>query len=323
VWAGTRQRLRPRALAALLLGTSVLLAVAGGAPHARAEPTGGGELGPGYVRATAADLGAGTFGGAGLPAHEPSSDPPLTWVRVSRQAWCVLFAGDPPTDANAIPVPGPSFRFPLDPGPAVGVPAGTMIVSMLYDSLPDDARIIGEFVQELGDDPTRDGDIVIIPRCIGPGEPAFAGPPSAAEIWQQTPLPRAVVDARPPGTLAWPGITRLGSDFTSGALAPTTASVALRGYQVDVTATPIAYAWSFGEGTDVVTPDAGPTQRVAYLRRGDFTVTRYVVWEGRARTTAFGGDFGEQYLGTVAIPERIPYHVGEIRALLRTTPGRG
>ncbi|MFI5046357.1 MAG: hypothetical protein ACHQIG_04785 [Acidimicrobiia bacterium] len=289
------------------------------AERAFAQTTGGGELGPGYVRATAADLGAGTFGGVGLPARAPASDPPFTWVHVVRQSVCVVFDGEPPADAHAIPMPGPSFGFPIDPGAPVGVPANTVLVNSDY-VLPPSARTIGTLVQEVGDDPTRTGDLVIVPRCVGPNEPPFRAPPSAAEIWQQTPLPRAVIDASPPGTFTWPGITRLGSDFRSGALAMTTAEVSLRGYQVSVSAVPIAYAWAFGDGTDFVSPDAGAAQRVAYLRRGDYTVTRYVVWEGHAQVRAFGGVIAELDLGTVTIPERVPYHVAEIRAVLRTNP---
>ncbi|HEX5587053.1 MAG TPA: hypothetical protein VFZ17_07070 [Acidimicrobiia bacterium] len=297
------------------------VAISSVTPRADAQSSGGGELGPGYVRATAADLGAGTFTGGGLPAASPSTEPPFRWVRVVHASVCVVFAGDPPAGSNPVPVPGPSFGFPLRPGPAVGVPAGTVIVGDAIP-LPPDAVVVGTFVQEVGDDPTVDGDIVIIPRCIQPGEPPLANPPSAAAIWQETPLPRAVVRASPPGTRAWPGITRLGSDFRSDGLGPTMAAVSLDGYDVEVTAVPIAYAWSFGDGTDVVTPDAGPPRRVAYLRRGDFTVTRYVVWEGTAHLTAFGGDFGTKYLGTVTIPERVLYHVAELRAVLRSTPGR-
>jgi hypothetical protein len=146
--------------------------------------------------------------------------------------------------------------------------------------------------------------------------------PSAAEIWQQTPLPRAVIEASPPGTTAWPGITRLGSDFRSPALPPASAEVSLRGYDVTATAQPVAYAWSFGDGTGVVAPDEGAVPRVAYLRRGDYAVTRYVVWRGAAEVRAFGGLIARLDLGTVTIPEHVPYHVAEIRAVLRTTPGR-
>ena len=230
-----------------------------------------------------------------------------------------MFDGPPPADAHAIPMPGPSFGFPIEPGAPVGVPANTVLVNSDYP-LPEGARAIGTLVQEVGDDPTRTGDLVIVPRCVGPNDPPFRAPPSAAEIWQQTPLPRVVIVASPPGTLEWPGITRLGSDFRSDGVATTTAAVALHGYDVTVTAVPIAYAWGFGDGSEVTSPDAGAAQRVAYLRRGDYTVVRYVVWEGTADVRAFGGLIARQYLGTVTIPERAPYHVAEIRAVLRTNP---
>jgi hypothetical protein len=182
--------------------------------------------------------------------------------------------------------------------------------------------VVGDFVVEVGDDRSRADDIVVVPRCIQPGAPLLGAPPSAAEIWQETPLPRAVVRANPPGTAEWPGITRLGTDFSSEPLPPATAAVVLRGYAVDAVAVPVAYAWSFGDGTDVLDAQVGSRTRVAYLRRGGYTVTRWVVWEGQARLSAFGLDLGVIDLGTVTIPERVPYRVGEIRALLRTPPGR-
>jgi len=101
------------------------------------------------------------------------------------------------------------------------------------------------------------------------------------------------------------------------ALGPTSASVSLRGFDVEVVAHPIAYAWAFGDGTDVVSADPAIPVRVAYLRRGGYDVTLYVVWEGRARMSLLGLDLGVRDLGTVTIPERVPYHVAEIRALLR------
>jgi hypothetical protein len=286
-----------------------------------AQTSGVGELGPGYVRATAADLGAGTYPGVGLPAQAPSDAPPFTWVHVERQSLCVVFDGEPPADAHAIPVPGPSFGFPIAPGPPIGVPPGTVLVNSDVD-LPAGARVVGHLVQEVGDDPTRSDDLVLVPRCAQPGDPPLSSLPSAAEVWQQTPLPRAVIDASPPGTAAWPGITRLGSDFRSAALDAATAAVAIRSYDVTATALPVAYAWSFGDGSGLVSPDAGRAPRVAYLRRGDYTVTRYVVWHGTAEVRAFGGLIARMDLGTVTIPERLPYHVAEIRAVLRTNPGR-
>ena len=61
---------------------------------------------------------------------------------------------------------------------------------------------------------------------------------------------------------------------------------------------------------------------VPYPRRGDFAVTLYVVWEARAHLTyaPWGVSLGDIDLGTVTLPEHLPYHVAEIRAVLRTTP---
>jgi hypothetical protein len=303
---------------ALLAGIALVLGLA--TLPAASQTTGGGELGPGYVRATAADLGAGTFGGAGIPARAPATQSPLVWSRATTGQVCAVFATPPSPEVGVTPLPGPSVSWPHTPGPALGAPPGTVLVHQL-ESLPADARVVGAFVVEVGDDRSRAGDIVIVPRCIQPGDPILSGPPSAAEIWERTPLPRAVVQANPPGTREWPGITRLGTDFWSDPLAIATASVVIDGFTVDVTAVPVAYAWSFGDGTELVTP-AGARTRLAYLRRGRFTVTRYVVWEGRARIAAFGLDFGDFDLGTVTIPEEMPYRVAEVRALLRTPTGR-
>ena len=304
---------------ALVLALAVVASCVPGIEHALAQTSGGGELEPGYVRATAADLGAGTYSGGGTPVQSPSTAPPFTWVRVERQSRCVVFPGAVPADAHAVPVPGPSFGFPIQPGAPIGVPASTVLVNADY-ALPEGARDIGQLVQDVGDDPTRSDDLVIIPRCITAGSPPIPVPPSAAEIWQQTPLPRAAIDARPPGTAAWPGITRMGTDFRSPAVAPATAAVSLRGYDVVATAVPVAYAWSFGDGTTLAAPDANGVPRVAYLRRGDYTVTRFVVWQGTAEVRAYGGLIARLDLGTVTIPERAPYHVAEIRAVLRTNP---
>src|SRR4029077_20086680 len=120
----------------------------------------------------AADLGAGTYPGGGLPTQAPSSAPPFTWVRVVRQSRCVVFPGAVPDDAHAVPVPGPSFGFPIEPGAPIGVPASTVLVNADY-RLPDGARDVGQLVQDVGDDPTRSDDLILVPRCVAPGAPAL------------------------------------------------------------------------------------------------------------------------------------------------------
>jgi hypothetical protein len=313
---------RPRTLrhvVVLLAVTFVLMASL--VTSARAQTSGGGELGPGFVRADAADLGAGTFPGGGLPAREPSTEPPLRWERIPVAAVCVIFRSPPPPEISVRPVSGPGKGWPVIPATPIGVPSETLIVSPLTP-LPADAQVIGALVLDVGEDPAVVSDIVVLSRCVGPNEPLLPAPPSAAEIWQETPLPRAAVRASPPGTRDWPGITRMGSDFASDPLGITTAAVDLRGYAVEVLATPIAYGWSFGDGTELIDRTPGAATRVAYLRRGEFPVTRYVVWEGRARLSIYGVDLGMRDLGTVTIPEALPYRVREIRAVLRTPKPR-
>ncbi len=106
----------------------------------------------------------------------------------------------------------------------------------------------------------------------------------------------------------------------------TVANVSVRGFDVAVVAHPIAYAWDFGDGSTLVGTDPGNAsapERIAFARRGNYGVRLYVVWEGRAHISFRGLALADEDLGTVTLAEVFPYHVAEIRALLRTTPGRG
>jgi hypothetical protein len=186
--------------------------------------------------------------------------------------------------------------------------------------LPPDAVVVGPLVWDRGEPAQGEGTVIVVPWCPSPGSPPPVPAPSPAEIWEQTPLPRAPVAASPPGTAGWPGITRLATRVWSDAREPATAAVTLRGFSAVVTATPIAYAWSFGDGSTAVV--ASPPAAVTFTRRGDYRVTLFVVWEGRARISypEWGLEVGDIDLGTVTIPEALPYHVAEIRSVLRTLP---
>jgi hypothetical protein len=199
----------------------------------------------------------------------------------------------------------------------------------IYDAgaLPPGATSFGVYGFDIGT-ARGGGRVVVIPRCARPGEPLLPTPPSAAAVWQQTPLPRESVSANPPGTRAWPGIVNLESWFWGAPMPDAQASVTLEGYTVSVVAHAVAYAWSFGDGTSSVRPDPGTRAspaRAGYRRRGDYDVTLYVVWAGRAHVSqpAWGLDLGDQDLGTVTIPERVVYHEAEIRAVLRTRTAGG
>ena len=104
-------------------------------------------------------------------------------------------------------------------------------------------------------------------------------------------MPRTVVHASPPGTTSWPGITRLATHFWGNAVLEAHAHVVLRGFDVAVVAHPVAYAWDFGEGTTLVRADPGNEDApvpVTFVRRGDYGVHLYVVWEGRAHLSFRG-----------------------------------
>ncbi len=310
-----------------IVGAVVLLGLT--AP-AGAQTSGGGELGRDYVRASAGDLGAGTFPGSGLPSMRPAVESPYDWSRALTGGRCLVFPGPIPAElAGAVsPLPG-IVTFPyvsIHVGALLGAPPGAVRVDG-NPALPPGVVPVGDFVVDVAT-PRVGTDLLIVPRCVQPGEPLLPTPPSAAEIWQQTPLPRATVHANPPGTRDWPGIVHLESRFWGTALPDARATVELRGYVVTVVAHPVAYAWSFGDGTTTV--DAGPGSADApaqteYRRRGDYDVVLYVVWAGLSHTSApaWGLDFGDQYLGTVTLPVRVAYHEAEIRALLRSRTARG
>jgi hypothetical protein len=295
---------------------------------AAGQTSGGGVLDPDYVRATAQDLGGGTFSGAPIPSAEPSSVAPYDWSRADTGAMCVLFEGPIPPPllllGSVTPLPG-IFLLPNVPvrvAPLVGAPSGAVRMER-SGGVPRDAIYVGDLVADVATPTTPDRDLLVVPRCALPGEPLPPEPPSAAEIWQQTPLPRATIHADPPGTRSWPGVVRMESRFWADALPDTHAAVTLVGFDVDVFARPIAYAWLPGDGTVAV--GAGPGSADApvpahYTRRGDYGVTLYVVWVGFAHTSqpGLGLDFGDQFLGTVTLPERIGYHEVEVRALLHS-----
>ena len=296
-----------------------------------AQTSGGGALGPDYVRASANDLGAGTFPGGGLPSAEPSTVSRYEWTRTPTGGRCAVFAGPIPAALAGVVTPLPGiFLFPYAPlhvGLLQGAPAGAVRVD--GDApLPPGTTAAGDFVVDQAT--ARDGaaDVFVVPRCARPGEPLPAAPPTAAAIWEQTPLPRAVVHASPPGTPTWPGIVNLETRFWGGALPDARADVLLDGYSIDVAAHPVAYAWSFGDGTTSVATGPGSADapsRVTYRRRGDRTVVLYVTWAGLAHVTApaLGLDLGLQDLGTVTLPEPVTYREVEIRALLRSRTARG
>ena len=186
----------------------------------------------------------------------------------------MVFPGAVPPDLGGVVSPLPGIvTFPyvtIHVGALLGAPPGAVRVDG-NPPLPPGAVVAGDFVVDTAT-PRVGTDLLIIPRCAQPGDDLPPAPPTAAEIWEQTPLPRATVHANPPGTRAWPGIVNLESRFWGDPLPDARATVALRGYIVTVVAHPVAYAWSFGDGTTSVSggpggPDGAGARRVPATRR--------------------------------------------------------
>jgi hypothetical protein len=312
---------------AMLVALVLVAAAANGA----AAQTSGGELGADYVRATASDLGAGTFPGGGLPSAPPATVAPYEWTRAATGGRCVVFSGPvPPELATSVtPLPG-IVTFPYSPlhvGTLQGAPAGAVRLDGTAP-VPAGATTAGDFFVDTATPRDGGSGVFVVPRCALAGAPLPPAPPSAAEIWQQTPLPRATVHASPPGTATWPGIVNLESRFWGAALPDARATVDLDGYMVNVVAHPVAYAWALGDGTTSVSAGPGGPDtpaRATFRRRGVYRVTLYVTWAGLAHVTApaLGLDLGLQALGTVTLAEPVAYHEAEIRALLRSRTARG
>jgi hypothetical protein len=290
---------------------------------AGADPTGGGELGPDYIRATASDLGAGTFPGAGLPARAPSGESAYRWEREYDRRICVLFTSPIPPElephVGLFPT-GDVAGAPIAVSALMGVPPGTRLLDD-PSPVPPDAIIVGTLAFDIAWPQLTDGPVLVLPSCPSPGAAPPWEAPSPAEIWQETPLPRRPVNANPPGTVAFPGITRLTTYVWSDPRPATGVAVSLRGFDVNVMAWPVGYAWSFGDGNSRIVGDPSLAADT-YTRRGDYPITLYVVWEARARIvySAWDLDLGVTDLGTVTIPESLPYHVAEIRSVLRSNP---
>ena len=188
----------------------VAMGLGGGSAHAQ---TGGGELGPGSVRATARDLGTGTYPGSGVAARAPSTESLFSWNRQVSSLVCVILGAPPSPElapqVSQIPGPTAVTNQVIGPGDPVDIPAGAVAVPRLL--VPPDAVVVGDLVYDVGEQPTL---LLVLPRCIQPGTPLLGEPPSPAEIWQETPLPRTEVHATPArDRSSWPGITRLATFF--------------------------------------------------------------------------------------------------------------
>jgi hypothetical protein len=328
-----RSRVLAGAVTGLVLAALVLAGPAVPAVRAngiRAQATGGAELSPDAVRATARDLGAGRFPNVGLPTRRPAPESPFVWESIATGWTCAALTGPVPPElaghvlsVRLLPLTGSAFLgVPVQLDQILGAPDGAIAIDDPA-LLPAGVEGLGELVFDVLSARAGGGALLLARECRNPASPGPPAPPTAADVWEEVPLPRAVVHASPPGTRVWPGITGLESHFWGDEPAPATAAVEIRGFAVIATARPIGYGWGWPDGTWAAADPGRPEApvRVTFRRRGDPSVRLSVVWEGAALVgiPGGGGAFGAMDLGTVTLSVSVPYHVAEVRALLRSS----
>ena len=98
----------------------------------------------------------------------------------------------------------------------------------------------------------------------------------------------------------------------------------LDGYALTVTAHPISYHWSFGDGGSTTSESAqGPEGEAAasvshtYTEKGTYDVAVSVLWTGVMTLTFDGNVVSQRDLGQYLQPQAArPYEVQEVRSVL-------
>jgi hypothetical protein len=257
------------------------LAVAGRSGSPVRQQAGSGQLDPDYVRATAADFGAGTYGGgAPLAAVQPSVQPVYEWLRVPTGGDCVFVTGPlPPEVAGFVgPLPG-SVGLPHQTAriaPIVDAPPG----AVRYDGpdpLPESLVDIGDTASDIGLPVGWDRDIVVVPRCVQPGT---ALPPTADNSRHLANAARRRIRNPPRARRARRGASAV-EVLADSSRRGRVRRAQPRGRRARgpgrLRAVP-------GDGTSAVRAGraAPPTSSPPTISRGDYPVALYVVWLGVA-----------------------------------------
>ena len=145
-------------------------------------------------------------------------------------------------------------------------------------------------------------------------------PPTAGDVWAEVPLPAPVLAINP----AAAGITQLASWFwVTGAGRPVTVAVNIDAYTVTATASPVAYQWTFGDGSSAASTSPGaegePSVTHTYVEKGTYSVSLAVEYAG-SYTFAGPAGTGSSSLGVYwQLPVDTSYTVQEVRSVLVTT----
>jgi len=162
-------------------------------------------------------------------------------------------------------------------------------------------------------------------------------PPTPAEIWARTPIATPTFGVNPDQGLT--GLPTWLWDPNGGAAV--NATVQLRGYTAQATATPVRWEWTMGGQPGDTASTQNPPYRVVstqpgrawapggrggppaatytYETRGDYTLTATVTWTGSYTYTDPAGAVQNVDLGTTTRTATRSYHVSELRPVLTAT----
>lgn len=152
--------------------------------------------------------------------------------------------------------------------------------------------------------------------CAAPGEAAPPAPPTAAEIFNQAPLPRCEIKVNPRED----GLTGVETWLWCERVEDVTVTAAIRGYEVQATATPTEFRWLPGDGAAYISNNPGteedPSARHMYETRGDYVIAVDVAWSGTYTYEGHGvAESGS--LDGVTVDSDRGYHVIEARGVLQ------
>ncbi len=287
----------------------------------------GGPGGPGSQPTSAGNAGASSNGNTGViptasggggsssgGSSGGSSGPPLTWVRTYPNVGSL--GGEQAVSAGA---------FCLDD-------AGNRGVSYV-DNLTNTQT--GEVVS------TRSGcatSATPAPNAQSNGSTTAAQPPpTPAEIWARTPIATPTFGVNPDQGLT--GLATWLWDPNGGAAV--NATVQLRGYSAQASATPVRWEWTMGGRPGDTESRQNPPYRVVstqpgrawapggrggppaatymYETKGDYTLTLTVTWTGSYTYTDPAGAVQSVDLGTTTRTATRNYQVAELRPVLTAT----
>jgi hypothetical protein len=151
--------------------------------------------------------------------------------------------------------------------------------------------------------------------CTAPGAAVPPAPPTATEIFNQAPLPRCEIKANPTGD----GLTGVETWLWCEEIEEVTVTAAIRGYQVEATATPTEFLWLPGDGASYISHDPGteetPSATHMYETKGDYVIAVDVAWSGTYTYEGHGiAESGS--LDGVTVDSVRGYHVIESRGVL-------